>query len=244
MRSCFHRSYLSIFGAALCAALLLLASPARAQQPTPGEASDPGVATPRPATTPTPAASPAPYRAPAAPAAPAAAAGNGPKQSGLVFELKMVTATNIYSTLGFTVGLPLLTGRFMVGYRMGKITLGMGFEFFGTTSDQAGQKEVMATVLFQPTMEMVLVQKNPLTLFMSLGFHVGFLSTSGDTVQDDETPAVGFHAGIGMRYFFHPRFAMGMEGGFQGLWYIDDDNDNDTIGAVGFYGALMLLAIW
>jgi hypothetical protein len=219
-------------------------------------------ATPPP--TATPAATPAPAAAPAAtPAAPAttAPATGGPKQNGLVFQLKFGGNFMNIDVGGVMGGSPMiggwLNGGFMFGYKMGRLTLGLGIElaygdhryktFSGTGMIDA--VDSTALVLFSPTIEFYLLMANPLALYLTAGIHAGFLNQHNDPGDDYTDGAMGFHAGFGMRFFLHPRFALGVEGGFRGVWIFAKhdnatDDDDDTWGSMSFYGALVLTAIW
>jgi len=167
-----------------------------------------------------------------------------PKRTGVAIQMSLGTSAQIYANVNATAAYPGLSGRFALGYRVGRVTLGLGLEFVRTESTNAAREQQNATVvLFRPTLELSLWQPWPLSLYLSLGVHGGFLGTAGRGVVDDALPAVGFHGGLGVRYFFHPRFALGMEGGFQGVWLVDDDGDNTVDGTILFYGALVLLAI-
>lgn len=168
----------------------------------------------------------------------------GPKRSGLALQLALGTSAQVYASTIATAAYPGLSGRFEVGYRYRRVTIGLGFEFVRTESkDLAGEERNAHLVLFRPTLEVALWRPWPLSLYLTLGVHGGFLGTEGRNVVDDELPAVGFHSGLGVRYFLHPRFALGMEGGFQGVWLVDDDGDDTVDGTVMFYGAIVLLAI-
>lgn len=181
---------------------------------------------------------------PPVPARPAPAKRRAPKRTGLALQMSLGTAAQVYANTNATAAYPGMSGRFQFGYRVGRITLALGVEFVRTEStDAAGEETNAHVVLFRPTLELALWKPWPLSLYLSLGVHGGFLGTAGRGVVDDALPAVGFHGGLGVRYFFHPRFALGMEGGFQGVWLVDDDGDDTVDGTVMFYGAFVLLAI-
>lgn len=158
--------------------------------------------------------------------------------------MSLGTAAQVYANANATAAYPGLSGRFGFGYRVGVVTVALGVEFVRTEStDAAGEETNAHVVLFRPTLELALWQPWPLSLYLSVGVHGGFLGTAGRGVVDDALPAVGFHGGLGVRYFFHPRFALGMEGGFQGVWLVDEDGDDTVDGTVMFYGAFVLLAV-
>ena len=106
-----------------------------------------------------------------------------------------------------------------------------------------------AMVLFQPTVEYFLAIKGPLAFYLSAGLHVGFVNNHADPGEDVTDAMLGFHGGLGMRFFFHPRFAVGIEGGLRGAWMMiehdeDMDEDDEHTGTMSIYGSATLTAIW
>ncbi len=178
------------------------------------------------------------------------------KAKGLVFQFKL--GGNLYTAMGvggFDSGW--FNGGFMVGYKLNRLVFGLGLELtYGDhrykTMSVGGLTDAVDTVslmLFSPTVEYYLLVSSPLALYLSVGFHVGFLNAHSDPGEDSTDPALGFQTGVGMRFFLHPRFAIGVEGGLRGAWILveNDDNtddDDESLGTMSIYGAVVLTAIW
>jgi Outer membrane protein beta-barrel domain len=231
-RNHFTTLSLSLAGAAM--ALLFLTSGLAEAQPA--EGADRPTATAPP--TSTPASNPAPATAPTA---------GGPKANGLVLQVKF--GTNLFTALnGSVASVGDLSGGLLVGYKMGRLTLGLGLELahVGGKEGTTDAKMSDSLMLFEPTLEYYLAISNPLVLYLSVGFHVGFLKHHYDPGDDTTDVALGFHGGLGMRYFMHPRFAIGVEGGVRGVWlFVDrDPDDSDVMNALAIYAAVLLTAIW
>jgi hypothetical protein len=211
-----------------------------------------------PRTTPDPTSGPAETPVAGAPVAgppvsgpPVSGSTSGPISKGLVFQLKM--GGNLLSIMGGSIA-AWLNGSFMFGYKMGNLTIGLGLEMTYNDDNLPNMEpEPLKTsntmVLFQPTLEYYLAQKSQLVLYLSAGLHVGFLKNHSDPGEDITDPMLGFHAGLGMRLFFHPRFAVGVESGLRGVWLLienveDLDQDDNHMGTLAIYGSATLTAIW
>jgi hypothetical protein len=183
--------------------------------------------------------------------APTSAPGGGPLSRGLVFQLRL--GGNLLTFVGTALG-SWLNGSFLIGYKTGKLTIGLGLEMSYAADDLPNAdpdpiESSTALVLFQPTLEYYLANKGPLAVYLGTGLHVGFVHGHVDPGKDETDTMVGFHAGVGMRYFMHPRFALGLEGGLRGVWVLfdyGDDNaeDDNRVGLLSIYGAATLTAIW
>ncbi len=183
--------------------------------------------------------------------APLAKPGEGPLAKGLVFQLRI--GGNLLTIVGGGIA-SWLNSSFLFGYKLDRLVIGLGLEM--TYSDDAlpnadpdPTESSTALVLFQPTLEYYLAIKSPLALYMTVGLHVGFANNHQDPGKDVTNAMIGFHAGLGMRYFFHPRFAVGVEGGLRGVWMMiknDEDvtTDDENTGVMSLYGAATLTAIW
>ncbi|MDY0004643.1 MAG: outer membrane beta-barrel protein [Polyangia bacterium] len=183
----------------------------------------------------------------------------GIKARGLFMEVGLggqLTAYNGLTGQGQQVG-----GSFLVGYKLNRLILGLGLEYYhmATYQSQTGggitlkEHEIINAMIFQPTVQFHLLESSPLALYLSGGIHVGFAvydETDTDSDEDTGTTILGFHLGLGMRYFFHPRFCASVEAGFRGLWVLinydpDGPGEQDTTSAVGaFYGRIGFAAIW
>ncbi len=235
-RSRFTSLSLSVAGAAM--ALLFLTSDLAVAQP-----SDDPTATAPPSSTP---AATTPSGGSTAPTATAPTAG-GPKANGLVLQVKF--GTNLFTALnGSVASLGAISGGLLVGYKMGRMTLGLGLELahVGGKEGTSDAKMSDSLMLFEPTLEYYLAVSNPLVLYLSVGIHAGFYKHHFDPGEDSTDIALGFHGGLGMRYFMHPRFAIGVEGGLRGVWLIvdNDPDDNDVMNALAIYAAVLLTAVW
>jgi hypothetical protein len=185
----------------------------------------------------------------------------GPKERGLVFELKLggqVTMMNPYDGV-LDAGVQTsqsFTSNFMVGYKFKRFVAGLGMDFnrFSIHQNLNGTEDDtnLTGLTFIPTFQFHLLEKKPLALYLAAGFHVGFAlwkDTNDNTDDNTDITLIGFHLGVGMRYFLHPRFAIGIEGGFKGLWILSRYDEANVFadlddGLVSFYGAASLLAIW
>jgi len=182
--------------------------------------------------------------------APAAKTSSGALSKGLVFQLKMGGNLLTFLGSGFAAW---LNGSFMLGYKMDNITIGVGLEMnYADDNLPNMEPDPISTsttmMLFQPTLEYYLAERDHLVLYLSAGLHVGFVKMHSDPGADITDPMLGFHAGLGMRYFFHPRIAVGIEGGLRGLWMLIDntdiDEDDNHLGNMAIYGSATLTAIW
>jgi len=187
--------------------------------------------------------------APAASSGPAATtpATGGPKANGLVLQVKF--GANLFAGMGGSISsLGTLAGGLLVGYKLGRLTFGLGLELaYGGGKDGASDaKASESLMLFEPTLEYYLAISNPLALYLSVGIHAGFYKHHWDPGDDSTDTAIGFHGGVGMRYFMHPRFAIGVEGGLRGVWLFIDNGaaDDDVLNALAIYAAVLLTAIW
>ncbi len=210
-------------------------------------------ATPPPTTDPE--TSPGPTASPVAGApvagAPVPGSSSGAISKGLVFQLKM--GGNMFSVMGGSIA-AWMNGSFMFGYKLDKLTIGLGLEmnYSDDRLPNMDPEPIISSnsmVLFQPTLEYYLAQKSQLVFYLSAGLHVGFLKAHLDPGTDITDPMLGFHAGLGMRLFFHPRFAVGIESGVRGVWLMvendeDMDEDNNNLGTMSIYGSATLTAIW
>jgi len=243
---------LRLAGAGLALALVLTSSEALAQPA--GDSENP---VNRPAATAPPTATPAPPATPAPAATPAATlATGGPKKNGFVFQFQF--GGTLYTALGSGVGGGgWMNGGFLFGYKINRLVLGLGLELgygehrYKTMSGGGLVDAIDATslMLFSPTVEYYLAISNPLALYLTLGLNVGFVNVHSDPGRDYTDTALGFHGGLGMRFFLHPRFAIGVEGGLRGVWVLvendeDTDDDDETYGTMSLYGAVLLTAIW
>lgn len=210
----------------------------------------------RPAGSPAP--SPAPPPRPAvAPRPPAKIAKNG-------FVLQLNLGTDfVQAAIGGVAmayayvygGGPGLNGSFSFGYRGGRWILSLGLDFRRFESEIEGDKSAVSVVAFRPTVAYDLVSTYPLALYLTAGVPIGFMSSDGSGgyysgSSDSVEPVVGFVVGLGARFFFHPQFAIGMEGAFKGFWifvetddYYDDSN-RTTIGNVAFSGSIFMMAVF
>lgn len=187
---------------------------------------------------------------PAATAPPEKATG-GPRQRGLVFQLKI--GGNLLTFFENSIS-SWLNSSFMFGYKIGRLVVGLGLEMSYSDDnmpnlDPEPTESSAALVLFQPTVEYYLAIKSSLAIYLSVGLHVGFVNAHADPGEDVTDPMIGFHTGLGMRFFFHPRFAVGLEGGLRGVWLMiendeDMDEDDNHTGVMSLYGAATLTAIW
>lgn len=227
----------------------LSSAPAFAQSPG-GDGPEPP---PEPASSPAPvAASPAPAGNPGA--MHVATDGAGAKARGLYFEVGLGGQMTLYG--GYGVPAQQLGGSFLIGYKLNRLIFGLGLEYshMAEYENAAGDKEhfVLNAMLFQPTIQFHIVESNPLALFLTTGIHLGFaiFDETGTSIDDDTTiTLLGFHLGVGIRYFLHPRFAIGIEGGFRGLWvlskYDPPGGEYKTTNAVGgLYGRIGFAAVW
>ena len=186
---------------------------------------------------------------------PGGAPAGGIKPKGFFMEVGVGGQMSVYN--GLTNTNQQIGGSFLVGYKLNRLILGLGLEFMhqGTYQEDSGYNahDVINAMLFQPTVQFHLLESSPLALYLSAGVHVGFaVWNDTDTTQDDDTSTtlVGFHLGMGIRYFLHPRFCLGVEAGFRGLWVMTtvdpagpgDMKQTDAVGA--FYGRLNFAAIW
>lgn len=170
---------------------------------------------------------------------------------GIVFGLRL--GGNLLTVVGGGIA-SWLNGSFFFGYKFGKLTLGLGLEMsYSDDSLPNADPEPIETsasmVLFQPTLEYYLATKGAMVFYTTVGLHLGFMNLHVDPGKDATDPMVGFHLGLGLRYFFAPRFAVGIEGGLRGVWLMvenDDstDVDDNTTGVLSIYGAATLTAIW
>ncbi len=238
-KSIFTSMRLLLVGAVVALALVLaMPSDLAMAQPSDGP-----TATEPPSSTP---AATTPSGGSTAPAATAPTAG-GPKANGLVLQVKF--GANLFAGMnGSIASLGSLAGGLLVGYKMGRLTFGLGLEFaYGGGKDGASDtKASESLMLFEPTLEYYLAVSNPLVLYLSVGIHAGFYRLHFDPGEDSTDTVLGFHGGLGMRYFMHPRFAIGVEGGLRGVWLIidNDPDDNDVMSALAIYAAVLLTAVW
>lgn len=235
-----------------------------APEETPPEGGDVGVAQPRPAEAqpggetpsevkPPPARSTAP--APVKAEAGSSAGGVAPKPWGLFFEVGLGGALSVYSSQSsYSVG---PGTAFLVGYKLRRLILGLGLEYVHSGSyDEGGgfhAHNVIHSVLFAPTLQYHLIVSNPLVFYGTVALHVGFsvYDDTGTTDDDDTSIALaGFSGGLGFRYFFHPRFAVGVEGGVRGIWVISNydppgpGSQKTTTAVVGLYGRVGFVVVW
>jgi hypothetical protein len=245
----------------------------RAEAPTPQPGAQPPPAA-RPADTPPPHRAVAPSgggpTAIAPPAtAPPPAAGAPPitparaAKNGLVLQLNFGTdfvqgavggSAMVYSYI--YGGGPGLNGSFSMGYRSRRWIIGLGLDFRRYETEASGDKTAVSVVAFRPTVSYDLVSTYPLALYFTVGLPIGFMATKGDgggyytDSSDGEQPVVGFVVGLGARFFFHPQFAVGMEGAFKGLWIFVKTEDyygegeRVSIGNVAFSGSIFMMAIF
>jgi hypothetical protein len=222
-----------------------LGEPDTASPPPATESADPRpVAPPRSAAAPPPASSPAP-------AAPAA---QQPKSTGLLFEVGLGASMTVFNQ--YTSQLQQIGASFLLGYKLNRVAFGLGLEITNnaTYEDDGTDKDHNTTtsVLFKPTLQFHLLESGPLAMLLDAGLHVGFAAyDETGTEIDDHTDIilVGFHLGLGMRYFFHPRFALGAQAGYRGLWVLSKfeqsgfENDT-TVGIGSIYGQILCTFIW
>lgn len=202
----------------------------------------------------TPSTSPSPSVGPEAPAS-ATAPSERPSGSvldrGLVFQLRM--GGNLLTILGSGIA-SWLNGSLFFGYKLGRLALGLGLEMTYSDSNLPNAspdpiETSTAMMLFQPTLEYYLAMKGAMVLYVTTGLHLGFVNIRMDPGKDVTDPMVGFHLGLGLRYFFAPRFAVGIEGGLRGVWLMTEndrssDEDDEITGVLSIYGAATLTAIW
>ena len=207
-------------------------------------------AAPRPVDAPRSTAAPPPASSPAAapPATPA------PKAKGLLFEVGLGASMTVYNQ--YSSQLQQIGASFLVGYKLNRIAFGLGLEIthYDTYEDfgDTNTHDTNASVLFKPTLQLHLLESGPLAMLLDTGLHVGFVAYDETGTDDDDHTdiiLVGFHLGLGMRYFFHPRFALGAQAGYRGLWVLSKFEQgavesDATVGIGSIYGQILCTFIW
>lgn len=240
----------------------LKAAPAGASKSEPGEfPADAGMpysaaarratpATPPPSTDPRPAGPENPVRpSPGGTTAPGPARvtlGPGSKAKGLAFELKIGgTMYMPYATSGYHASTP-VSADALLGYKFGRFLIGMRVDYAMVElswEDASGDKMIgrMWGLLFAPTFQITLMESWPLSMYGTMSIDIG-PGVTKDYLGDEYTiPIIGFRAGAGMRYFVHPRFAVGAEAGVRGFWMLIE---GERLGNVNIYGQASLFFIW
>jgi hypothetical protein len=242
-----HRSRVKWLKAAAMGAAksVLGAFPADAALPSSGGPArgtpTPARPTPGPTPTPTPTPTPSPGASPGTETPVGARAVKGawtPRSKGFVFELKL--GGNLYTPQGLAYVSAPVSADVMLGYKLGRYTIGARLDFSMAESGSGGDTVRMSLVIFAPTFQFNILESWPLTLYGTLSIDFG-PAIAGSDGDNEVLPVVGFRAGAGMRYFVHPRFAVGAETGFRGLWFVDEDS---KIGIVSIYGQASMRFIW
>jgi hypothetical protein len=211
--------------------MLVLAAPAGAQD------SDP--LTPPPSPPPAPAASSAPSPAPAP-------SDGVQKRTGIAAEVHLGSRFAVLGG-GIGIGAPVdaLTGGLFAGYKIDRIVIGLGFDFFGYWAGTGGGSSNDVAFLVTPGIRAALVRSSDgrveLTGQADLGFGHTFVSGAAGTSNFE----VRVDAGPGLRYWVHPQLAVTALGGVDvdyGISTAGGTTSTETL--ISVFGSLAFLGVF
>jgi hypothetical protein len=143
----------------------------------------------------------------------------------------------------------------LVGYKADKLVIALGIALLvGNEEQDEADYEFTATGgVVGPVIQYEFANKGPLSAYGQGGLGFRF-STSEEEEQGDTTETGGFGFSLnlagGMRYYFHPSFALGAELGLDlsVLWFEtertgDPDQEYQYI-ETALYGALTAAVVW
>jgi hypothetical protein len=144
---------------------------------------------------------------------------------------------------------------FMIGYKWNRLVLGveMGASFYiNENSDDSGFPQDEKGVQFRilPVLQLLVYNKGPVSLYVQTGAGVAYGRSKNPTSNfRTESLVVLMTGGFGVRYFLHPRFALGGEFGASATRNRTEikiqSNDSRTKGwGANIYGALTAAVVF
>lgn len=157
------------------------------------------------------------------------------------------------------LGLGLYMPGIVLGYKMNRMVVGVGVDVGGWQMDneEGGSNQTDKMRLFgfilSPIIQYHMLQKGPVLLYAQaqMGYGIGrSKDSSGGYVEKSLMHILAINAAVGIRYFLHPRFAIGTEFGtlVQVMWIKEketgepDDKAEMVMGSV--YGALSAAVVF
>jgi hypothetical protein len=159
-----------------------------------------------------------------------------------------------------------INGGLFLGGKIRKVIVGMGFEMsrliyrnsYNTDySDYSYRNGSMTTLLFKPGVRFDMFQSDDqkVDLFGQVDIGMGTIIYREDddstyTADDGEDPKyfiLDWDAGLGVRYWAHPQFAISALGGLGGTYYLERYSEEDTQYSdhvMGIFGALQVLGVF
>ena len=163
--------------------------------------------------------------------------------------------------------------RFAVGFRRDRLVLGLGLGL--STARSTDKQQFDPQTSSEDKTNAIAFQVGPSALLdvwrsadgrvrgqIAAGVAVGRISVtetsefrdpSGTFLSKTETSAtlVGLHVALGGEHYLHPHFALGVEGGFQGTFALNAEEEimggtgsKLSLGASGAYGALRVMLVF
>ena len=133
----------------------------------------------------------------------------------------------IGSSIGYAGNMVVLgtSPGFLMGYKLGRVTVGaevsVGYSGSQSEGSSAGfeYRSVGFTVI--PQVQVNLVQRGPFAVYLvgGAGVSLGWNSYPGMDDYESRSTGVLVHVGFGVRYYLHPRFALGLEVAADGRWF-------------------------
>ena len=149
------------------------------------------------------------------------------RDSGLALELRLSTGLALVGgNSSFPVTLSQLQGGVLLGYKTGRVLVGVGLDLLRLASGSSGLpggssgSSAVSTLLVSPGVRIVMARSSDqrVELFgqLDLGFGTTFYETSGASQSTQSNYRIVYTAGPGLRFWAVPQFAVSLMVGAQG----------------------------
>lgn len=170
---------------------------------------------------------------------------------GLFLEFKLGSSIG-YSANVFIIG---VSPAFIIGYKLGRLVLGAELGAGMSESKQEYPDSTYKNRSFGfsvvPLLQYSIVQNGPFALYLAggAGLVMGFSKYPDFDNYKSRSTGLLIHLGFGVRYFLHPRFAVGLEMSadanyFRAKGESDTESDKFKHWSVGLRGALTVAVVF
>ncbi len=152
-----------------------------------------------------------------------AAAAEGQKESGVALEIRLgVRAANVSGSNNNVVAADALTGGFVLGYKIGRFLVGLGFDMTRLATGMSGNNRPdtsTSTTAFRflPTLAVAALRSSDgrVELFGEFQFGIGWTDLPNSPANTSNYQ-IGYSVGPGLRLWATPRIAFGAFAGVAG----------------------------
>ena len=190
----------------------------------------------------------------------------GQKRNGFALELFLGINKPLIAIDEDFIDFNTISGGLFLGGKINRVIVGLGFEMSsvklrskytsGYGDNDAESSESMIQFLFKPGVrfDIVRTKDEKVDLFGQVDFGMGTLLFNSDDNYDDyyynesdeeSYLLIDWDAGLGVRYWPHPNFAVSGTGALQGNYYREKDDDNTfSYHALSIVGSIQLLGVF